>query len=331
MKEITYIVTGAAGHLGSHVVQKLLMQGSQVRILLLPNETCPRFIDTNRFLLKEYTGDVCDITSLKRLFDHKESRETIVIHCAGIISITKKEDPRVYDVNVAGTANIIGMCRRYAVKRLVYISSVHAIPVQPHGQTMKEIKEFDPDKVHGYYDKTKAAATRLVLDAGKTGLDTVVLHPSGIIGPFGLPTGNMSHLIKKFLSGKLPLVIHGGYDFVDVRDVADGILSAALKGKKGECYILSNRFVGFNELFDTLSQICGKKTKSRYIPMWVAKTAAPFAELYYRLAKKTPLYTRYSLGKLSENAMYSHEKANRDLSYKTRPLRNTLKDIVQYV
>jgi len=326
MNELIYIVTGATGHLGSHVVNELLKQGNQVRALVLPNETCPEFI-MNRQNLKEYTGDIRDKISLERIFNNC-SQDIIVVHCAGVISIAKKEDPKVYEVNVDGTFNIIRMCKLYNVKRLVYISSVHAIPSLPNGQIIKEIDEFDPENVHGYYDKTKALASKLVINAARSGLDTVILHPSGIIGPYGLQTGSMYHLIKRFISGKLPVAISGGYDFVDVRDVTDGIIAAIEKGKKGECYILSNRFVSFNEIFDILSQICGIKRKVYYLPLWAAKTVAPLTELYYRITRKPPLLTSYSISKLSENVKYSHKKASDDLNYRTRSLKDTLRDTV---
>jgi len=324
-------VTGAAGHLGSFVVRELLSKGKQVRALVLPGESCPDFIDVNRHLLTEYTGDVCNPASLIQLFDQATSDGFIVIHCAGIVSITKKEDRRVHDVNVGGTANIIEACKKYPVKRLVYISSVHAIPPLPRGRVMREVKSFNPAAVPGYYDKTKAIATQLVLDAAMSGLDAVVVHPSGIIGPHGLPTGNMAQLITLYVRGKLPAAIHGGFDFVDVRDVANGVVSAAKEGKHGECYILSNRFVGLEEMFDTLSEVSGLKRLNPYLPLWLVKAFAPFAEIYYRLAHKTPLFTRYSLKTLSGNAMFSHDKASRELNYSTRLLKETLMDTALWI
>ena len=347
MSNTVYIITGAAGHLGSHVARELLSQGKNVRALVLPNETCPGFIDVNRHLLKEYTGNVCDPATLTRVFTDGAPEETIVIHCAGIVSITKKEDRRVYDVNVNGAANVIEMCKKHRVKRLVYISSVHAIPTLPRGQTIREVESFSPDAVHGYYDKTKAIATQLVLDAAADGLDAVVVHPSGIIGPYGLPTGNMARLITLYVRGKLPAAIHGGFDFVDVRDVASGAIAAAEQGISGECYILSNRFIDLKEMFDILSQagevtIPGSDTpvnhsekplkKLRiYLPLWVAKAVAPFAELHYRVAHKTPLFTSYSLNTLSNNGIFSHDKASKKLNYRTRPLRETLIDTALWV
>jgi len=326
MSKGIFVVTGAAGHLGSYVVRELLSQGKQVRALVLPHEMCPDFIDVNQHLLTEYVGDVCDPASLAPLFDDISPGEWVVIHCAGIVSITKKEDRRVYDVNVGGTANIIEICRKYSVKRLVYISSVHAIPPLPHGQMIREVQSFNPDAVPGYYDKTKAIATQLVLDAVRNGLDAVVVHPSGIIGPHGLPTGNMAQLITRYVRGKLPAAIHGGFDFVDVRDVAAGIAAVAKEGKSGECYILSNRFVELKEMFDILSEGSALKKLNLYLPLWIAKAFAPFTETYYRLARKTPLFTRYSLKTLSGNAMYSHDKASRELRYVTRSLKETLFD-----
>ena len=93
-----------------------------------------------------------------------------MIHTAGIVSITSKYEQRVYDVNVTGTKVITDLCIEKKVKKLVYISSVHAIPELPAGQTMREVELFDPDKVIGLYAKTKAEATAYVMEAGKKGL-----------------------------------------------------------------------------------------------------------------------------------------------------------------
>lgn len=331
MEKLIYIVTGAAGHLGGHVVQELLHQGKEVRAFMLPGESCLPFAEYNEALLTQFTGDVRERDTLDPLFENAGSAQFIVIHCAGIISISEHEDPRVYDVNVNGTANVVRACIEHRAKRLVYVSSVHAIPLLPFGQHMKEISSFDPDAVKGYYAKTKAIATKLVLDAAKQGLDAVAVHPAGIIGPKGSPTGNMAHLIASFLHGRLPAAIHGGFDFVDVRDVARGIVLAAEKGRSGECYILSNRFIHLRELFDTLSELAGKKKLKLYLPLWVAKAVVPFTELYYKLSRTPPLFTRYSLFTITHNAAYSHEKATRELGYSTRPLKETLSDIVEWV
>jgi len=326
METMIYIVTGAAGHLGSHVVEALLKQGHNVRALLLENERMPDFVQKNERLTL-YTGDVREEATLRALFDRGENERLALIHCAGIISISQRKNPFIHDVNVNGTKNIIEACKAHGVRRLVHVSSVHAIPILPEGQVMEEVCSFCPDSVHGQYAKTKAEATQLVLDAAKEGLDAVVVHPAGIIGPNAPDRGNIPSMLKKLARGRFRVAVRGGFDFVDVRDVAEGILLAAQKGKSGEAYILSNRFIDLREFFDTFSDEAGLKRLKLYLPLFLARIAAPFAELYYRLAKKTPVFTSYSLITLSKNALYSHEKATRELGYSTRNLRETMRDI----
>lgn len=327
MKKTIYVVTGAAGHLGSHVVDALLNKGCDVRTFLLQGETIPNRECEDRSRLSEYFGDVRDRASLEPLFLNTEDTDVNFIHCAGIISISEKIEPRVHEVNVIGTQNVIDACLTHQVKRLVYVSSVHAIPLLPHGETMHEVTSFDPAKVHGQYAKSKAEATQHVLDAGKRGLDVVVVHPAGIIGPGGLEAGNIPYMLERFANGHFHIAVRGGFDFVDVRDVAEGVLLATEKGVNGSCYILSNRFIDLQELFDTFADVGHVKRIKLYLPLGFVKAVAPLAELYYRWARKTPLFTRYSLKTLSGNALYSHEKASQELGYKTRDLRETMRYI----
>src|SRR5699024_9363621 len=111
-----------------------------------------------------------------------------------------------------------------------------------NGKIMSEISEFSPEKVSGWYAKSKAKATALVLDAAKKGLNASVIHPSGIIGPGDIAMGSTTSMLISYCEGKLPVSVKGGYDFVDVRDVADGVIACCEKGERGQCYILSGEY-----------------------------------------------------------------------------------------
>jgi dihydroflavonol-4-reductase len=326
-----YIVTGAGGYLGGQVVLRLLAEGRFVRAFLLPDEKCPASeAPAAAGHLTVVRGNVCKPETIGELFADGEGAEFIVIHCAGLVSIATRKDDRVYAVNVGGTSNIIAACLKYGARRLVYVSSVHALPELPHGCLQAEVDSFSPRKLIGDYARTKAIASQLVLDASMKGLDAVIVHPAGLIGPGGLSSGNMTNLISIFLRGRLPAAVKGGFDFVDVRDVAAGITAAAEHGKKGECYILGNRFIPLRELFDTLSEVSGRRKVRLFLPISLAKAFAPIQEVYCRLLHKPLLFTGYSLYAISQNSLYSSEKARRELGYSTRELRDTLRDMVNW-
>lgn len=323
-----YIITGAAGHLGNTIVRDLCRMGETVRGFVMPNDLCPALDGLN---IETVPGDICTMSGLEPLFTDAEKFETIVIHAAGIVSIATKFDQNVYDVNVKGTINLIEQCRKHQIKRLVYISSVHAIPEQPDSQVIREINSFNPEAVVGLYAKTKAEATQRILDSVKDGLDCVVIHPSGIGGPYDYGHGHFKQLVLDFLDGRLTAFISGGYDFVDVRDVSKGIISAVDNGRAGECYILSNRFVSVRELVHLIAELSGKKRLKTVLPLWFARLTAPLAELWYHLKKQKPLYTRYSLYTLGSNSNFSHQKADTELGYTTRDLRETLQDTIDFL
>ena len=323
--EKTYLVTGACGHLGGTLVRLLERTGAQVRGLRLPSEQA-----RDRAHVTYYPGDVRDRDSLRPLFRGLAGREVVVFHTAAIVDISGEVTPQMRDVNVNGTKNILALCREYGVKRLVYVSSVHAIPEKDGYAVLREVDSFSPQQVTGGYAKTKAEATQAVLDAAAQGLDAVVVHPSGILGPFDGTGNHLVQLVKEYAGGKLPACVKGGYDFVDVRDVAAGCLAAAEKGRSGQCYILSNRHYEVKEVLAMAKTLCHGR-RLPVLPMWMAQAAEPLLGWVARVKKQRPLYTKYSLYTLRSNDRFDHGKATAELGYRPRDLRQTVRDTLRWL
>lgn len=328
MKRI-YIVTGASGFLGNNIIRMLEHDdNAEVRAFVLNGES---ITSLNNLKCSIYYGDVTKADTLNSIFDGSGDAEIFVIHCAAVVYIKSKYNSRVYDVNVNGTKNIVDKVLEYNAK-LIYVSSVHAIPEKSDGDLISEVSIFNPDDVVGLYAKTKAEAARYVMDSVKDkGLNACIVHPSGILGPYDFSNSHLTALVREIVRGKLPMCVKGGYDFVDVRDVAKGIIMACDKGKKGECYIMSGEFVSIKKLADLVCDVVGKKRIKVVLPIMIAKIVAPFYEMYYNVKGKTPLFTKYSLYTLSSNSNFSNEKAKRELGFVTRDITDTVRDMVMWI
>ena len=189
---------------------------------------------------------------------------------------------------------------------------------------------FSAASVVGGYAKTKAEATQSVLDASRKGLQAVIVHPSGIIGPYDKGNNHLVQLVIEYMNGKLPVCVKGGYDFVDVRDVAAGCLLAAEKGKQGQCYILSGHYLSIQDMLSCAGKYCNKK-KLPAIPVFLAEFAAPWIESFSRICGKRALYTRYSLHTLTSNSNFSSSKARTELGYFSRPADDTIRDMTGWI
>lgn len=322
-----YIITGAAGHLGSTLVKILRANNISVRALMLPADQAAA-ARIKALGAEVFFGDMQDIKSLRPLFSNLKGKLVTAVHCAGIISIATKDDKRLRNVNVGGTINMLALCKSAKVQRLVHVSSVHAIPEPKGSGLITEVKKFAANLVHGFYAKSKAEATNIVLEKAARGLNVSVVHPSGILGPDDYGQGLLTGMAVEFLNGRMPAGVRGGYDFVDVRDVAKGIISCAKNGKAGECYILSGHYVTIKELLDLLAEITHKPPVRFLVPMWMAKMVAPLSELSAKLQHHPPLFTPYSLYTLGTIGRFSHKKATAELAYNPRSLRETLTDMV---
>lgn len=318
------VITGGTGHIGNALVRELIFREENIRVVVPEFEDVSSIKDMN---LDIVSGDVRDIDSLISAFKDAE----FVYHLAGIVSINSGKKKLLHDVNVNGTMNVVKACMQTGAKRLVYVSSIHAFKEQPSGIPITETKDFDSSKVSGQYAKSKAEATREVLRAVDEGLDAVIVHPTGVIGPYEYKLSNMGQLIVDFVNGKLFAYIDGSYDFVDVRDVAKGIIASCENGRRGENYILSGQQITIKEILDILEEITGIKAPKAKIPIWLAKLTSPLSELYYGIKKQKPLYTPYSIKTITGNSFTTHEKASRELGYIARPIKESIADAVKWL
>ncbi len=323
MKEC--FVTGATGHIGNVLVRDLIKQGFKVTALVLESD---KYISAIKDLdINIVYGDICDKEVLRKHI--KENG--VVFHLAGLIEIGsgKGMKKRLYDVNYVGTKNVADVCLEKKVEKLVYTSSVHIINPES-GDVLVEPTVFDETKIVGDYAKSKTMSAGYVFEKIKEGLNAVVVYPSGVIGPNDFNISQLGQLLIQIANKTIKLLVKGKYNLVDVRDVSEAIVKAYYKGKVGEGYILGGHEVTIPEIFDYVCETVKREAKPKIVPMWIAKLFALPSELYDKMLRRRPLYTRYSLYTVTSNCNFSNEKAKSELGATFRPAKESISDAVKW-
>lgn len=319
------LVTGATGHIGNVLVRQLakIYPQEAIRLFLQPREKLNMF---DGLSLELYFGDIRNEQDVQRAV----SGARLVFHLAGLIDTAPRRPSLLNDVNIGGTQHIVDACLMFHVERLIYVSSVHALPDLPDNQEIAEIKTFPVASLLGPYAQSKSQATAVVYDGIRRGLDAVIVFPTGVIGPFDYQESQMG-LLLRYLSTqgwvKLIMSFRGAYNFVDVRDVVAGITAAAQAGRPGEGYILSGHSVTLKEIIRLERQALGQKQPAIfYAPTWIVRTGAWLTGLFCRVFRLRPVFTPYSVSVLKSNCNISHAKATEELGYHPRPLLETFRD-----
>jgi dihydroflavonol-4-reductase len=312
-------ITGASGHVGANLCRKLLEQDHQVRVLV------NKFTESLKTLdLEQVRGNLLDAGSLLELAQGSD----VFIHLAASISINGNRE--IFDTNVTGTQNVIEACRESGIKRLIHFSSIHALAHDPLDETLDETRPLATAD-HIIYNRSKAIAEHAVQQAVAGGLDAVIINPTSVMGPNDFKPSLIGQAIIQLYRGKIPALVPGGYNWVDVRDVVSGTLRAIEKGRTGESYLLSGHFVSLPDLYGMLNEIKGEKRNLPVLPFWLARIGVPFLKAWAGLRRTQPLYTRESLAILkTAHPDISSEKATGELGYESRPFRETLEDTVSW-
>lgn len=324
-----YIVTGAAGNLGSAIVRQLVAEKKSVRAFVLRGEEAAKHLPEGAQVIE---GDVTDVSTLDTLFaDIPEGTAAYVIHCAAMVSVSSLVAKKIWQVNVDGTQNIIDKCREHSAC-LIFIGSTGAIPEQPMGTAITEIDRFDPDAVIGLYDKTKAASSQRVLDAIHNGeIDGCLILPSGISGPGDYTFGNVSGVIKEYVEGKMPAGVAGTFNCADNRDMAAAIIRACRDGRTGESYILGGDQIDMKEVFDILAAHTGLPTIRTILPASLGKLIGKASDMAESVTKKPQRMTSFAVYNLLRNNAFDSSKAVAELGYSPRPMAQSIAEEIDWM
>jgi dihydroflavonol-4-reductase len=315
------VVTGASGHLGINLIRALISKGRQVRTL---SHISDRGLEG---LKVEYSkGDVGNLSSLAKAFEGAE----VVYHLAAHISLMMDDWPRCREVNVVGTANVVEACHRSGVKRLVHFSSIHALCQEPFNEPVDESRPHVDSPKAPPYDRSKAAGEKIVRKAIEDGLNAIIINPTAVVGPYDYRPSHFGLALIQMARGKLPVLIEGGFDWVDVRDVVDYAIRAEEIAPSGSNYLLSGEWLSVKEVADMVALILGKKASILVCPMSVARACSPIVTLSSRIVGARPIFTTASLTALVSNHHILHDKATRELGYNPRPIRDTIADTIQW-
>jgi nucleoside-diphosphate-sugar epimerase len=309
-------VTGASGHIGNCLVRELKNQGAGVKVLIHNFKS-----DLEKTGVELVQGNLLDPESLTGLCEGTD----VVFHLAAQIAIENSSSSKVFETNVTGTRNILKAARNARVKKFIHFSSIHAFKTESSGLMLDETRPLVQTNKR-VYEFTKAEGEREVMKAVREGLNVVILNPTAVIGPFDLRGSLLGQALLKIHQNKLPFLVSGGYNWVDVRDVVAASLKAVETGRNGENYILSGNFCSLRDLSALISKISGCRIPA-IVPVSIAQLACPFFKVYSWVTKKEPLYTYQSLDILVNSPTnISNAKAMKELNYNPRPLEETLRD-----
>jgi dihydroflavonol-4-reductase len=314
------LVTGGAGHVGTNLVDALVADGHAVRVVDIQP---PRAVLPAR--VRWFETDVRDPYAMREAMDGVD----VVYHLAAVISIVGEQGGLVRSVNVDGCAVVAAEALAAGVRRLVHCSSVHAFDLG--GLLGMVVDESSPRAAANApaYDRSKAAGEEQIRRHVNLGLDAVCVNPTGIIGPRDNKPSRMGTVLRALWRRRLPAIVDGGFDWVDVRDVVIALRSAATHGRTGDSYLIPGHRLSVAALAKLAARCSGSAVTPRVAPNWLVAGAAPFATAIARRSRAgTALMpTREALHALRCFPTIDGAKARRDLNHRPRPMAETLTDL----
>jgi dihydroflavonol-4-reductase len=308
-------VTGATGFVGSHVAAALATQGADLRVLVRAGSDLRNLegLKADRVI-----GDLRDPASIEKAVAGCE----VVFHVAADYRLWVRNPEEMYRANVEGTRAILQAARKNGVRRVVYTSSVATMgfAANANGNLADEASPVSIDNMIGHYKRSKFMAEEVALEAGRSGMDVVVVNPTTPVGEQDIKPTPTGRIVLDFLKKKFPAYVDTGLNLVDVRECARGHLAALEKGKSGERYILGGENLTLKQILDKLGEITGLPSPTIRVPYFVALATGVVDEVVTgRILGREPRATIDAVRMGRKKMFVSSAKAERELGWKIVP------------
>jgi dihydroflavonol-4-reductase len=318
-------VTGANGHIGSHIVRKLIQRGKQVRALVRPASDLRSLAGLDVDLIR---GDVLEAESMEEAFEGCH----VVFHTAAVYALWARDESVILRTAIEGSTNVISACARAGVRKIIYTSSVAAVGFSDSPRRLKTEHDYNEDTSVPAYVTAKTVSEKTAKEiARRLGVKMVVVNPTLVLGPGDYKPTPSNIMVKQFVKLGSPFYYDGGANVVDVEDVAEGHILAEEKGRDGERYILGGENITVRELMNSLADITGR-AKPRFKIGRATAIAAGFAlGAVARVTGKPPLFTsRNARTFIGRYGYFETAKAESELGFTFRPCSEVLERAVEW-
>jgi len=307
------LVMGASGNVGACVTRHLVSSGADVRVLLRESSSTKGIDGLN---VERRYGDVFGTADVAAAMSDRD----VVYYCIVDTRAELRDPAPLFKTNVEGLRSVLDVAIRANLQRFVFLSTIGTIAVGRHGETVDEDTPFNwSDEAGGYIASRRSAEDLVLAYAADHGLPAVVANVSN---PYGPPDWQprQGMFVKLAALGKMPIFIRGvGSEVVGIDDVADAMLLAAQRGRIGQRYIISERYMSQRELVTCAAQAVGARPPRLGVPMAVLYGLGWVNDALGALMRRDFPMSRQSAKLVELTSPASHDKATRELGWHPTP------------
>jgi farnesol dehydrogenase len=320
---VRILVTGATGYVGQRLARRLADGGADVHALVRSPEKA-KALAHERIAI--FPGDILDAASLRAAAEGCAR----AYHAAALVSVWTRDPEDYRRVNVGGTLNVLDAARDTGVERVVVTSTAGVFGPSEGGL----VDEATPRRIP-FFNEYESSKAEMHAAVRAHGMDAVIVCPTRIYGPGPLVEGNAAtKMIARYVAGRWRALPgdgrrSGNYVFVD--DVIDGHLAAMDRGQSGEAYILGGENATYRQFFATLADVSGRHQRLYPTPIALLMAFARVEQFRAERFGRKPLITPSWVRRYSHDWANSSAKAERDLGYAPRSLRDGLAQTVAWL
>ncbi len=317
------VITGATGLLGGNLAAEAIAAGHQVVAIRRSAGTSKHLDDLP---IEWVTAGLDSIPALTAAF----TGAAAVFHCAAAVGVIREVKPEMYAANVTGTENVIAAVEAAKVARLVHTSSVVAVGLSTTGKPSDETAtwNFDALGLVDAYAITKRQAEDRVA-AARDRIDAVVVNPTYMFGPRDAKPSS-GKMIVDVCRHRVPGWTPGYNNFVDVRDVARGMLAAWHKGRRGERYILAGHDMTYGAIFKTIAKVAHTRPPRFRVPYPIARIVGWWGDRVEARGKEPIVNSTQIRYAYSDQFRFASRKASDELGYSFGPIEPAIRDALHW-